>query len=80
MDLWGPYRTANLSGAWYFITIMDDQTRNTWTQLLQGKSQVYTAIEPFLSMVETQFKTKVIMDRTDNGTDFIQSVCPTLFG
>jgi len=80
MDLWGPYRTPNVNGARYFVTIVDDYTRNTWTQLLQGKSQVYTAIEYFLSMVETQFKTKVIMIRTDNGTEFIQSLCLNLFG
>jgi len=44
------------------------------------KSQVYTTIEYFLSMVETQFKIKVIMVRTDNGTEFIQSLCLSLFG
>jgi len=80
MDLWGPYRTANVNGARYFVTIVDDYTRNTWTQLLPDKSQVYTAIEYFLSMVETQFKTKVAMVRTDNGTEFIQSLCLSLFG
>jgi len=29
MDLWGPYRTVNLNGAQYFVTIADDFTRNT---------------------------------------------------
>jgi len=71
MDLWGPYRTANLNGARYFVTIVDDFTRNTWTQLLQGKSQVYTTVEFFLSMVETQFHTKVAMVQTDKGTEFL---------
>ena len=33
-DLWGPYRVANLNGARYFVTIVDDYTSNTWTQLL----------------------------------------------
>jgi len=80
MDLWGPYRVVNLNGARYFVTIMDDFTRNTWTQLLQSKSQVYAAIEYLLSMVETQFKTKVSMVRTDNGTEFLQSICLSLFG
>ena len=31
-------------------------------------------------MVETQFKTKVVMVRTDNGSEFIQSLCLGLFG
>jgi len=45
MDLWGPYRVANLDGAKFFITIVDDYSRNTWTQLLQHKTQVYAALE-----------------------------------
>jgi len=48
MDLWGPYRVPNLNGARFFVTIVDDFTRNTWTQLLLNKTQVYTAIEQFL--------------------------------
>ena len=44
MDLWGPYKVAYITGAYYFLTIIDDSTRNTWTQLLQNKSQVKTAI------------------------------------
>jgi len=44
MDLWGPYKVANITGAHYFLTIVDDFTRNTWTQLLQNKSQVKNAI------------------------------------
>ena len=80
MDLWGPYKVANLNGARFFVTLVDDFTRNTWTQLLLNKTQVYTAIEQFFNMVETQFKAKICMIRTDNGTEFIQSVCLNLFG
>ena len=79
MDLWGSYRIANINGAHYFLTIVDDFTRNTWTQLLHAKTQVYAAIEQFLNMVETQFKAKVIMIRSDNGTEFLQSACLNLF-
>jgi len=79
MDLWGSYRVANINGARYFLTIVDDFTRNTWTQLLHNKTQVYAAIERFLNMVETQFKTKVTMIRSDNGTEFIQTACLNLF-
>ena len=48
--------------------------------MLLNKTQVYTAIAQFFSMVETQFKTKICVVRTDNGTEFIQSVCLDLFG
>ena len=46
---------------------------------LQTKTQVYTAIDFFSNMVETQFKTKVAVVRTDNGSEFIQSSCLGLF-
>ena len=71
MDLWGPYRVANVSGACYFLTIVDDFTRSTWTQLLQDKTQAVNAITQFFAMVETQFQTKILLVRTDNDTEFI---------
>ena len=80
MDFLGPYRTTNTNGAKYFITIVDDFIRKTWTQLLHNQTQVHAAIEQFLSMVETHFNTKVTMIRTYSGTKtyFIylsQSIC-----
>jgi len=71
MDLWGPYRVANVSGACYFLTIVDDFTRSTWTQLLQDKTQAVNAITQIFAMVETQFQTKILLVRTDNDTEFI---------
>ena len=38
MDLWGPYRTANLTGEHFFLTLVDDFNRSTWTHL--GLSKV----------------------------------------
>ncbi|XP_074315555.1 uncharacterized protein LOC141651753 [Silene latifolia] len=32
LDLWGPYRTASMSGAKYFLAILDDHSRVTWEQ------------------------------------------------
>ena len=55
MDLWGPYRVVSITGAKYFLTIIDDFSRCTWTTLLQNKSQVASVIAHFFSMAETQF-------------------------
>lgn len=38
MDLWGPYKTPDIGGAHYFLTVLDDCTRATWT-FLQNKLQ-----------------------------------------
>lgn len=79
MDLWGPYRTANVTGAHYFLTLVDDFSRNTWTQLLHSKNQVASTLIQFYNMIETQFQKKILMFRTDNGTKFINCTCLDFF-
>lgn len=37
VDLWG---TKAITGASYFLTIVDDYSRVTWTHLLSNKEQV----------------------------------------
>lgn len=37
-DIWGPYSIESRSGARYFLTIVDDYNRFTWTYLLRFKS------------------------------------------
>ncbi|KAF7827439.1 Retrovirus-related Pol polyprotein from transposon TNT 1-94 [Senna tora] len=39
VDLWGPYKVPTITGAHYFLTIVDDHTRATWTFLLNNKTQ-----------------------------------------
>lgn len=72
MDLWGPYRVPSICGGRYFLTVVDDHTRSTWTFLMKSKDQVYGIIVEFLAFVETQFNTRVRVLRTDNGTEFVQ--------
>nr|XP_016513327.1 PREDICTED: uncharacterized protein LOC107830311 [Nicotiana tabacum] len=38
IDTWGPYSTPTHSGAKYFLTIVDDYTRATWTHLMGQKA------------------------------------------
>ena len=71
MDLWGLYKVANVSGAHYFLTIVDDFTICTWTQLLQDKTQAASAITNFFAMVATQYNTTILQVRIDNGAEFI---------
>ncbi|XP_070017855.1 uncharacterized protein [Nicotiana sylvestris] len=42
-----------------FLIIVDDYNRFTWTYLLSTKSNAFTILQSFLSMVERQFDTKV---------------------
>ncbi|KAL0399261.1 UNVERIFIED_CONTAM: Retrovirus-related Pol polyprotein from transposon RE1 [Sesamum radiatum] len=44
-----------------------------------NKSQVPYTIDKFLRMIQTQFQAIVKVVRTDNGTEFVNSQCRTLF-
>lgn len=59
MDLWGPYRVPDLTGASYFLTVVDDHTRCTWVYLLQNKMQVPTHVQNFIAYVQNQFRGQI---------------------
>lgn len=79
IDLWGPYKHKSISGASYFLTILDDHSRCTWTYLLHNKLQVYRTISTFILQIENQFHTTIKVIRSDNGTEIIQDQCLSLF-
>ncbi|XP_074288592.1 uncharacterized protein LOC141613749 [Silene latifolia] len=79
VDVWGPYRIPTITGAKSFLPILNDHTRTTWTYLIQSKQQVPFLIKAFLVYIDTQFHGKVKVIRTDNGTEFIQGPCSTMF-
>ena len=79
VDLWGPYKTPSLSGAQYFLTILDDNTRTTWTHLIHTKQQVPPLLSAFLSYVKNHFDVDIEHIRSDNGTEIVQEYSATLF-
>lgn len=40
VDIWGPYKKASITGAKYFLTIIDDHTRVAWTFMMHLKGQL----------------------------------------
>ena len=44
VDTWGPYHTKTYSGHRYFLTIVDDFTRATWTHLMVTKDDIYPKV------------------------------------
>ncbi|KAK4388552.1 Retrovirus-related Pol polyprotein from transposon RE2 [Sesamum angolense] len=72
-DVWGPYKIASLTNCNYFLTIVDDFTRATWTFLLKHKSQVHHTLATFFTMVNTQFHTSIKVVRSDNGSEFVNA-------
>ncbi|KAM0022876.1 putative RNA-directed DNA polymerase [Helianthus debilis subsp. tardiflorus] len=73
LDLWGPYKVSSYEGYRYFLTIVDDFSRAVWCYMLKNKMEVFENLKFFYELVLTQFKKKVKVFRSDNGTKFINS-------
>lgn len=66
IDIWGPYNTQTYNGFKYFLTLVDDFFRVTWTHLLSCKSNAISVLKAFIIMVQVHFNAKVKCFRTDN--------------
>ncbi|XP_071699281.1 uncharacterized protein [Rutidosis leptorrhynchoides] len=54
VDLWGPYSRPTHNGFKYFLTIVDDFSRTTWTHLLATKSAAFSTLIAFVAYIENQ--------------------------
>jgi len=66
IDTWGPFSVPTKDGFRYFLTIVDDFSRATWIYLLKNKSDVLHVFPAFITMVHTQYQTKLKSVRSDN--------------
>ena len=61
VDIWGPYSTPSLNGSKFFLTIVDDFNRCTWTFLMSQKSDVSHLIQSFYNLVVNQFNGLILV-------------------
>lgn len=52
VDTWKIFKTVIYNGYKYFLTIVDDYSRATWTFLLSTKSNAFSVLKSFLCMVD----------------------------
>lgn len=78
-DLWGPYHTPTLTGARYFLTVLDDYSKVTWIYLLQNKKQVFQNLVNFIALCNNHFEKTIKCFRIDNGAEIVQQQCRDLF-
>ncbi|KAH9750713.1 retrovirus-related pol polyprotein from transposon RE2 [Citrus sinensis] len=71
VDIWGDYSVPSLSGAHYFLTIVDDYSRCTWLYLMRHKYETQIHLKNFFAMIKTQFQCSIKKIRSDNGLEFI---------
>ncbi|KAL0295022.1 UNVERIFIED_CONTAM: Copia protein [Sesamum radiatum] len=64
MDIWGPYKEPTTFACHYFLTIVDDFSRSTWTFYMKYKSQSLETFQNFCKLVLSQFNKHVKCIRT----------------
>ncbi|XP_075074865.1 uncharacterized protein LOC142162416 [Nicotiana tabacum] len=66
IDIRGPYHIKTYNDFRYFLTLVDDYSRVTWTHLLSCKSNALSVLQDFVSMVKVHFQSHVKAFRSDN--------------
>ena len=78
-DIWGPSSTTSLTGAKWYLIIVDDCTRLTWVYLLKSKGEASNAIENYFNMIRRQFDILIKHFRSDNAREFFNHHLSTFF-
>ncbi|GAB2297521.1 hypothetical protein Dimus_038476 [Dionaea muscipula] len=73
MDLCEPMRVQSRGGARYVLMIVDDFSRFTWIIFLRGKDDTFHEFKSFIKRAQNQIGHKLILIRTDHGTEFENS-------
>jgi hypothetical protein len=69
-DVCGPMSRKSLSGCEYYLTFIDDYSRNTWIYFLKAKSMVFAWFQEFIALVENQTGKRIKVLRSDNGGEY----------
>ena len=74
MDLFGQVNILSINRSSYYLVVIDDFSQFTWVFFLSNKAGVANLIKKFVVMIEKQTNNQVKALRTDNGTEFRNSV------
>ncbi|GJV46311.1 putative ribonuclease H-like domain-containing protein [Tanacetum coccineum] len=74
MDLFGPTNVKSLMKKSYCLVVTDDFSRFSWVFFLATKDETSGILKTFISEIENQLDYKVKVIRSDNGTEFKNSI------
>jgi hypothetical protein len=69
-DVFGPVPVPSLGKSVYYVSFIDDSSRNTRIYFLRQKSEIFDKFKEFKDLVENQTEKKIKVLRTDNGREF----------
>jgi transposase InsO family protein len=72
-DVFGLVSVPSLGKFVYYVSVIDDFSRNTWIYFLKNKSEVFDKFKEFKALVENQTEKIIKVMRTDNGGELCGS-------
>jgi transposase InsO family protein len=69
-DVFGPMSFPSLGKCVYYISFIDDFSRNTWIYFLRKKYEVFDKFKEFKALIGNQTEKRIKVSRTDNGGEF----------
>jgi hypothetical protein len=72
-DVFGPVSVPSLGKYVYYVSFIDDFSRNTWIYFLRKKYEVFDRFKEFKALVENQTEKIIKVLRTDNGGEFCRN-------
>jgi transposase InsO family protein len=69
-DIGGPISIDLVKGASYYVTFIDDFSRNTWIYFVKTKDEVFSHFQAFKAQVKNMTGKKIKVLRTDNAGEF----------
>ena len=69
-DVFGPMSVPSLGMYVYYVSFINEFSRNTCIHFLWNKSEVFDRFKEFKALVENQIKKKIKVLRTHNGGEF----------
>jgi hypothetical protein len=66
-DVFGPVSVPSLGKSVYYVSFIDDFSRNTWIYFLRKKYEVFDMFKEFKALIENQIDKRIRVLMTDNG-------------
>ena len=69
-DVFGPVNIKSLGGSSYYVTFIDDASREVWVYPMKSKAKLFEIFQKFLVVVERESNNLLKCLRTDNGGEY----------
>ena len=69
-DVFGPVSVPSLGNSVYYVSFIDDFSKNTWIYFLRKKSEVFDKFKEFKALVENHTEKNIKVLRKNNGGEF----------